>query len=136
MNEKQRDFILLRAHGLSYDKIAQKLKTSKATLIQWSKLFEENIQEVQFHAYVEIKESYQWSIKSKYETLLKQLQKIDDGILNADLSQSSIKELFTIKSHLVAELEAIERKISIKSNVLTTDALGNKEDIPMRLSEV
>ncbi|MDQ1340929.1 MAG: hypothetical protein QG567_2087 [Campylobacterota bacterium] len=136
MNEKQRDFILLRANGLSYDKIAQKLKTSKATLIQWSKLFDENIQEVQFHAFIQIKESYQWSLKSKYETLLKQLQKIDDGILNADLSQSSIKELFTIKNHLVLALETIEKKISIKSHVVTTNALGDKEDIPMRLSEV
>lgn len=136
MNEKQKKFILLRADGLSYDKIANELKVSKATLIQWSKLFEDDIKELQFYAYTQIKESYQWSVKSKYETLLKQLQKIDDGILNADLSQSSIKELFTIKNHLVKELETIEKKTSIKSNVVTTNALGDKEDIPMRLCDV
>lgn len=34
MNSKQREFILFRADGISFDKIATKLKTSKPTLIQ------------------------------------------------------------------------------------------------------
>ncbi|MDQ1245203.1 MAG: hypothetical protein QG565_1544, partial [Campylobacterota bacterium] len=129
-------FILLRADGLSYDKIALKLKTAKSTLIQWSKLFEEDIKELQFHAMAELKETYTWNLKSKYETLLKQLQKIDDAILKAGLSDTSIKDLFTIKQALVYQLETIEKKVSIKSNVVTTNILGQKEDIPMRLSEV
>lgn len=136
MNAKQREFILLRADGLSYDKIASQLKTTKSTLIQWSKLFEEDIKELQFHAMAELKETYTWNLKSKYETLLKQLQKIDDAILKAGLSDTSIKDLFTIKQALVYQLETIEKKVSIKSNVVTTNILGQKEDIPMRLSEV
>lgn len=136
MDAKQREFILLRADGLSYDKIASQLKTAKSTLIQWSKLFEEDIKELQFHAMAELKEVYSWNLKSKYETLLKQLQKIDDAILEAGLSDTSIKDLFTIKQALVYQLETIEKKVSIKSNVVTTNILGQKEDIPMRLSEV
>jgi transposase len=136
MDAKQREFILLRADGLSYDKIALKLKTAKTTLIQWSKLFEDEIKEIQFHAMAELKEAYTWNLKSKYETLLKQLQKIDDGILNADLSTTQIKDLFTIKQNLVYELENIEKRVSIKSNVVAPNVLGEKEDIPMRLNEV
>jgi transposase len=136
MDAKQREFILLRADGLSYDKIAKKLNTAKSTLIQWSKLFEDDIKELQFHAMAELKEAYTWNQKSKYETLLKQLQKIDDGILNADVSGASIKDLFTIKQNLVYQIESIEKSISIKSNVVTTNVLGDKEDIPMRLSQV
>ena len=45
LNNKQMEFITLRADGLSFDKIAKQLKISKATLIQWSKLFEDNIKE-------------------------------------------------------------------------------------------
>lgn len=136
MDAKQREFILLRADGLSYDKIALKLKTAKSTLIQWSKLFEEDIKELQFHAMAELKEVYSWNLKSKYETLLKQLQKIDDAILEADLSTTQIKDLFTIKQSLVFQLESLEKKVSIKSNVVTTNVLGKQEDIPMRLNEV
>ena len=136
MDAKQREFILLRADGLSYDKIALKLKVTKSTLIQWSKLFEEDIKELQFHALAELKQTYTWNIKSKYETLLKQLQKIDDAILDADLSTTQIKDLFTIKQNLVYQLESLEKKVSIKSNVVTPNILGEKEDIPMRLNEV
>lgn len=136
MNAKQREFILLRADGMSYDKIALKLKTAKSTLIQWSKLFEENIKELQFHAMAELKETYTWNLKSKYETLLKQMQKIDDAIFDADLSTTQIKDLFTIKQNLVYQLESLEKKVSIKSNVVTQNILGDKEDIPMRLNEV
>ncbi len=136
MNTKQREFILLRADGLSYDKIASQLKTAKSTLIQWSKLFEDEIKELQFHALAELKQTYTWNLKSKYETLLKQLQKIDDAILKADLSTTQIKDLFTIKQSLVFQLESLEKKVSIKSNVVTKNILGDKEDIPMRLSEV
>ena len=52
MNKTQREFILLRADGISFDKIATQLKVSKATLIQWSKLFENEIKEIQFEAFM------------------------------------------------------------------------------------
>lgn len=136
MDAKQREFILLRSDGLSYDKIAQKLKVTKATLIQWSKLFEDDIKELQFHAMAELKISYTFNIKSKYETLLKQLDKIDTAILEADTAQTSIKDLFTIKQNLIYQLTDIEKKVSIKSNVVTKNVLGENEDIPMRLNEV
>lgn len=135
MNSKQSKFVLLRADGMSYDKIAKEVGVTKGTLIQWSKLFEEEIKEVQFHAFSELKEAYSWNLKSKYETLLKQLQKIDDAILDAELTQTSIKDLFTIKQNLVYQIESLEKKVSIKSNVVTTNILGDKEDIPMILSE-
>jgi len=136
VNAKQQKFILLRADGISFDKIAKEVGATKATLIQWSKLFEENIQELQFHALAEIKEAYSWSKRAKYETLLKQLNKIDDAILEADLSQTNIKDLFTIKQNLIFQLETIEKRTSIKSNVVTKNILGESEDIPMMLSEV
>ena len=111
MNSKQREFILLRADGLSFDKIATKLKTSKTTLIQWSKLFEEKIEEIQFEAFIEIKEAFSWNKKSNYQTLLQQLEKIDNAILETDITKENLKDLFQIKNSIVAQLENIEKKV-------------------------
>lgn len=135
INTKQQRFIILRADGISFDKIAVQLKTSKATLVQWSKLFQEEIKELQFHAFVEIKELYSWNTKKKYETLLQQLNKIDEGILSSDLTTASIKDLFTIKNNILAQVENIEKRISTDAKVTTTDELGYKEQLRLKLNE-
>jgi len=135
MNAKQREFTLLRADGLSYDKIATQLKTAKSTLIQWSKLFEDEIKELQFHSFVQIKETYAYNQKSKYETLLKQLNKIDDAILDADLSATQIKDLFTIKNTILFGIENIEKKISADAKVTVTDEYNIKSKLRLQLSE-
>ena len=135
MDAKQREFILLRDNGESYDAIAKKLKTSKATLIQWNKLFEEEIKELQFHSFIKIKEAHSWNQKKKYEMLLKQLDKIDEGILDADLSVATLKDLFTIKNSILSQVESMERNISVNANVIKKDMLGDDEMLQMKLNE-
>ena len=136
MHIKQKKFILLRADGLSFDKIATKLKISKPTLIQWSKLFEDDIKELQFQSFVQIKEAYSWNSKQRYEILLKQLNKIDDGILNSDLSKVQLKDLFTIKNDILFKLDSLERKISTNARVTITNELGYQEQLDFKLNEV
>ncbi len=130
------EFITLRADGLSFDKIAKQLKISKATLIQWSKLFEDNIKELQFYAMVEVKKSFNHSIKSRYEILLKQLDKIDNAILNADLSEESLKDLIQLQQHTSTQIAMIEDKVSVGAYVTKTNELGYKEDLRLKLNEV
>lgn len=136
MDAKKQKFIILRADGLSYDAIAKELKTAKSTLIQWSKLFQDEIQELQFHSFVQIKETYSFNQKSKYENLLKHLTKFDDAINEADLSQSSIKDLVAIKNNILMQIENIEKKISTDVKVTTTNELGYKEQLRFNLNEV
>ena len=136
MNDKQTRFLSLRANGLSYDAISQELKISKPTLIQWSKLFEAEIKDLQFESFLQIKEAYSWSVKTKYETTLKQLNKIDDAILNADLTSSNIKDLFTVKTNLLMQLETMEKKISADTKLNQTDDFGNVERLRLKLNEV
>ena len=136
INSKQMEFITLRADGLSFDKIAKQLKISKATLIQWSKLFEDNIKELQFYAMVEIKKSFSHSIKSRYEILLKQLDKIDNAILNADLTEESLKDLIQLQQHTSTQIAMIENKVSVGAYVSKTNELGYKEDLRLKLNEV
>ena len=133
---KQMEFITLRADGLSFDKIAKQLKISKATLIQWSKLYEDNIKELQFYAMVEIKKSFSHSVKSRYETLLKQLDKIDNAILNADLIEESLKDLIQLQQHTSTQIAMIENKVSVNAYVTKTNELGYKEDLRLKLNEV
>ena len=135
MDAKQRDFIVLRDAGETYEAIAKKLKTSKATLIQWSKLFQEEIRELQFHSFIKIKEAHSWNQKKKYEMLLKQLDKIDEGILDADLSVATLKDLFTIKNSILSQVESMERNISVNASVIKKDMLGDYEMLQMKLYE-
>ncbi|CAE11036.1 helix-turn-helix domain-containing protein [Wolinella succinogenes] len=135
MTDKQNRFLTLRAEGLSYDAIAKELKTSKPTLIQWSKLFENEIKDLQFESFLKIKEAYSYGVKAKYEMTLKQLNKIDDAILEADLSSSNIKDLFTIKNSLLFQLETIEKKVSVNARITQTDEFGNKETLRLKLNE-
>lgn len=132
---KQNEFILLRASGTSFDNIAKSLKVSKKQLIQWSKLFEEDIKALQFEAFIQIKETYSYNQKSRYEMLLKQLDKIDNAILNTDYTKATPKELFTIKNEISYQLEKIEKTIKVNSNVVTTNELGYKEQLEFKLNE-
>ena len=136
MNKTQREFILLRADGVSFDKIATKLKVSKASLIQWSKLFEDEIKEIQFEAFIKIKELYVFNTQSRYKNLLEQLKIIDDGIVNTDLSKATIKDLFTIKNDILMQVDKIENKIKTNARVTVTNDLGYKENLDLKLNEI
>lgn len=136
MNKQQREFILLRADGISFDKIATQLKVSKASLIQWSKLFEDEIKEIQFEAFIKIKEHYIFTTQSRYEKLLEQLTIIDDGIVNADLSKATIKDLFTIKNDILMQLDRIENKITADPKITQKNEYGMTERLTLKLNEI
>ncbi|MDX9742803.1 MAG: hypothetical protein RBT59_03210 [Arcobacteraceae bacterium] len=136
MNDKQQKFILLRADGKSFDAIAKDLKVSKSQLIQWSKLLENEIKELQFDNLIKIKEAYSNSKVKRYEALLKQLDFIESGILEADLTKATIKDLFTIKNDIINQLDRFEKSISVNAMVTTTNEFGYKEDLSLRLIEV
>lgn len=136
MDKKQREFITLRADGISFDKISTQLKVSKATLIQWSKLLEDEIKDLQFEAFIKIKESYSWNTQKRYELLLKQLEKIEDNILKADLSKSNIKDLYSIQNDILYKLDMLEKKVSTNPKVTITNDLGYKQNLDLKLNEI
>lgn len=136
MNKQQREFILLRADGISFDKIAIQLKVSKASLIQWSKLFEDEIKEIQFEAFIKIKELYTFNTQSRYKKLLEQLTIIDDGIESADLSKATIKDLFTIKNDILMQLDKIENKITADPKITQKNEFGMTERLTLKLNEI
>lgn len=131
----QTKFILLRSDGLSFDKIAKELKVSKVTLIQWSKLFEDNIKELQFLAMVEIKKKYSNTVAKRYETLLQQLDKIDNAILEADLLETPLKDLIQLQQHTYSQIESIEKRFKTKAYITNKNEFGMVENLELTLNE-
>ena len=131
----QTKFILLRSDGISFDKIAKELKVSKVTLIQWSKLFEDNIKELQFLAMVEIKKQYSNTVAKRYETLLQQLDKIDNAILEADLKEESLKDLIQLQQHTYSQIESIEKRFKTKAYITNKNEFGMVENLELTLNE-
>ena len=138
MNAKQKEFIILRADGVTFDKIATTLKTSKSTLIKWSRLYQNEINDIQFESMVKIKEEYEHTKINKYKILLEQLQKVDDAILNKNLADTSLKELFLIKSNIDNQLNRLEDKSTLKDSGLQVfnEIYNKNEMIEIKLNDV
>jgi len=138
MNDKQKKFLVLRADGLSFDKIAIELKVTKKTLIQWSRLFQDEIKDLEFLAMQKLKEEFSNNQVQKYKQLLEHLKKFDEGIESANFSEEKVKDLFTIRNNIAYQLEQLEKK-SIYTNTNLTkkcDIMGTTENITLSLHEL
>lgn len=138
VNAKQTKFLQLRADGISFDKIAIELKVSKPTLIQWSRLYKTDIEDMQFQAMQQLKETYNYNKKSKYEQYLKHLDKFDKAIDEIDLSTATIKDLLMVRNDVNMKLENIERTTTYTNTNLTTNCeFTNKvEAVTVNLNEM
>lgn len=128
----------MRAEGLSFDKIAIELKTSKSTLIQWSRLFIDDIKDLEFLSMQRLKEEYSNNQVQKYKQLLEHLNKLDEGISKASFEDEKIKDLFTIRNNLAYQLESMESKTVYKNTglVKTCEFTQKKENITLKLNEL
>ena len=63
------------------------------------------------------------------------LDKIDNAILNADLSEESLKDLIQLQQHTSTQIAMIEDKVSVGAYVTKTNELGYKEDLRLKLNE-
>ena len=64
------------------------------------------------------------------------LNKIDEAILNADLTEESLKDLIQLQQHTSTQIAMIENKVSVNAYVSKTNELGYKEDLRLKLNEV
>ena len=138
LNDKQKQFLVLRADGLSFDNIALQIKVSKKTLIQWAKIFQSELQDLQFEAMQKLKEEYTHTKAKQYEQLLKHLQKVDKAIEDAELTITPLKDLILVRNDLFLRLEQMEKKaIFTNTNLVKTcEIMGTKEAITINLNEL
>lgn len=138
MNAKNKEFVLLRAEGLSFDKIASQINVTKKTLIQWSRLFQSEIKDLEFQAMQQIREEFGNNQVQKYKTLLEHLKKLDEGIADADFSEEKIKDLLTARNNIAYQVEQIEKKTVYTNTNLTTkcEIMGTVSNVTLKLSEL
>jgi len=89
-------FILLRAQGKSFKKIAEQLKVSKQTLINWSKEFETEILNLKAIELEALQEKYYQSREKRIELFGERLRAIRDELGKRDLSEVSTEKLLLL----------------------------------------
>ena len=90
--EEVHKFIQLRAQGLSFDKIAKKLKMSKTTLIKWSKKFAFEIANLRSERLEALREEYCLSVEARVHMWGQVVNHI-----MADISNRSLRNVTTDK---------------------------------------
>jgi DNA-binding XRE family transcriptional regulator len=108
--DKKQQFIELRAQGLSYDKIAQKLEVSKQTLINWSKDFELMIRNLKAIALETLQEEFCATKEKRIRIIGETLKAMKEEFSKRDLAKLPTEKLldFLIKYIQVLKDEAAE----------------------------
>lgn len=104
--EKKEQFIIMRAEGHSYSKIAQELGISKSTCTAWAKDFKERIADLESEELTELKARYKMTKAGYIEKLGATLEKIDRAIEQADLSTVPADKLLKLKLEYEEKLRA------------------------------
>ncbi|MBK9333949.1 MAG: hypothetical protein IPM96_16460 [Ignavibacteria bacterium] len=101
--EKEK-FIQLRAEGNSFDRIADDLKISKPTLINWNIEFKKEIDNLEYLKYQSILEQHKLIKQKRIEFLSEHLNKINEAINNTNYEDLTIKDLIMIRKEFNSEL--------------------------------
>ena len=81
-------FVELRAQGLSFARIAEELKVSKQTLINWSKQFQTEISNLKSIELEALQEKYYLTKRARIELFGQKLQGVLDELAKRSLSDS------------------------------------------------
>jgi len=105
-------FIQLRAEGLSFDRIAQELDTSKPTLMKWAKEFENEISELMFIEFELLFERYKMLKIERVRCYGEQLELIRDALKKSELKGVPANKLLDMALVLEDRIQAEMQDIS------------------------
>jgi len=97
-------FIHLRASGLSYDKIAAQLNVSKPTLIQWSRKYQFDIQNLRAVETEALAEKCFAGRKERWELISRDLRRVEGELAKRDLVDVPTSQLLSLAAKLRAEV--------------------------------
>ncbi|HEY5125408.1 MAG TPA: hypothetical protein VIK14_16880 [Ignavibacteria bacterium] len=105
---QKNEFLSLRAQGLSFDKISEKLKINKKTLIRWNKERINEINSLKELAFESMMESLQVSTKNRIKLLADELNKLNAALDGRSYGSYNVPELLTFKMKLISELSKLD----------------------------
>ena len=111
-NNTKHRFIELRAQGLSFNRIAQELKTSKPTLMKWAKEFENEISELMFIEFESLFERYKMLRVERVRRYGEQLELIREALKERDLKDVPVTKLLDMALVLEDRIQGEMRDIS------------------------
>lgn len=109
--KKQAQFIELRGMGNSFSRIAEELKVSKSTLIEWSKLFRQDVDNYSAMERDAILEKHKISVRHQIELYGEQLSRIREELSKRKLEDVSTEKLLNMELKLMAELRGTGQEI-------------------------
>ena len=104
------EFIILRAQGWSFDRIAKKLKTAKQTLINWSGTYSVEISHLKALELEALQEEYFLTKEGKIKLLGEAVKKLKTELDKRDLSDVPTAKLYELldRYHELARTEAVD----------------------------
>lgn len=111
-------FIELRAQGVSFAVIAERLGVAKSTLITWSKEAENDIGNLR-QIYAEaMREKYRMGAERRVELFAKQLDAVEGELAKRDMATVPTERLFDMLLKLGREIGAQNPTITFKQKKL------------------
>jgi transposase len=121
--ERHAQFIALRAQGLSFARISEEIGVSKPTLIDWSRKYQyeiENLRAVELEA---LRHRYLVSAEARYQAVGGQLRRVEEELAKRDLADVSTGRLLMLAARLRSEVqrESGSMKFSVPSRRIPSD---------------
>jgi orotate phosphoribosyltransferase-like protein len=116
-HEKRRRFIELRGQGLSYRKIAEKLKISRPTLVRWSLLFDVHINNAQIIEFEGLMDEYLATRRHRAKVLATQLNNITQALVDCDFANETPTRLIEMQTRITKELQELSPKIEFHRKI-------------------
>lgn len=131
--EQKSRFILLRANGKSYSKIAEELGVSKGTLVNWNNELEAEIAQVRSIELEALQEEFFLLKEGRIRLLGEQLKTIQAEIGKRDLSKVKTEKLLDLQPRYFIELKGEYVKTGERTKISTK---LNSSDISEQLQMV
>ena len=104
--ETRSEFIRLRASGKSFDFIAKELSISKSTCSAWEKELKQAISDLKQEQLNELYDAYFMTKEARIKKLGSVLERIDDTLEHADLTEVPLEKLLDFKLKYTEALKA------------------------------